>query len=169
MPSNRKKQTNKSKENNNDNNDNNEGRKADILHLEWVTKCLIYKQNVGRFWIIIARQWKNSLIGFRRWFSAKFPGANGLTSTFYSCFDWSSHLCCLCWSLYMWLKRTKNSPKLWLQVEFYTGLCFWFYITHLGVHMLWFNFILGLNFIFLCFNLIIIHYHTPKKTQHMHA
>ena len=31
----------KSKENNNDNNDNNKGRKADILHLEWVTKYLI--------------------------------------------------------------------------------------------------------------------------------
>ena len=80
MPSNRKeqnknKQANKSKENNNNNNNNkNEGRKAvgggkdakrksyfktsfaDILHLEWVTKCLIYKQNVGKFWIIIARQ-----------------------------------------------------------------------------------------------------------------
>ena len=138
MPSNRKKQTNKSEENNNDNNDNNKGRKAvDILHLEWVTKCLIYKQNVGKFWIHIARQWKSSLIGFRRWFLAKFPGANGWMSTFYSCFD-SSHLCCLCWSLYMWLKRTKNSPKHWLQVEFYTGLCFWFYITHLGVHMLCF-------------------------------
>ena len=137
MPSNRKEQTNKSKENNNDNNDNNEGRKADILHLEWITKCLIYKQNVGKFWILIARQWKSSLIGFRRWFLAKFPGANGWMSTFYSCFD-SSHLCCLCWSLYMWLKRTKNSPKHWLQVEFYTGLCFWFYITRLGVHMLCF-------------------------------
>ena len=137
MPSNRKKQTNKSKENNNDNNDNNEGRKADILHLEWVTKCLIYKQNVGKFWLITARQWKNSLIGFRRWFLAKFPRSNGLTSTFYSCCD-PSHLCCLCWSLYMWLKRTKNSPKHWLQVEFYTGLCFWFYITRLGVHMLCF-------------------------------
>ena len=173
MPSNRKeqnknKQANKSKENNNNNNNNkNEGRKAvgggkdakrksyfktsfaDILHLEWVTKCLIYKQNVGRFWIIIARQWKNSLIGFRRWFLAKFPGANGWMSTFYSCFD-SSHLCYLYWLLYMWLKRTKNSPKHWLQVEFYTGLCFWFYITSLGMHIVWFNFILGLKFIFLC-------------------
>ena len=30
--------------------------------------------------------------------------------------------------------------------------------------MLWFNFILGLNFIFLCFKLIIIiHYHTTKQ------
>ena len=144
MPSNREKQTNKSKENNNDNNDNKEGRKADILHLEWVTKCLIYKQNVVKFWIIIARQWKNSLIGFRRWFLAKFPGANGFTSTFHSCCD-SSHLCCLCWSLYMWLNRTKNSPKHWLQVEFYHGLCFWFYITSLGMHLLWFKFILGLN------------------------
>ena len=39
---------------------------ADILYLEWVTKCLIYKQNVGQFWLIIARQSKNSLMGFRR-------------------------------------------------------------------------------------------------------
>ena len=31
--------------------------------------------------------------------------------------------------------------------------------------MLWFNFILGLNFIFLCFKLIIIHYHTPKQRK----
>ena len=29
--------------------------------------------------------------------------------------------------------------------------------------MLWFNFILGLNFIFLCFKVIIMHYHTPKQ------
>ena len=32
-----------------------------------------------------------------------------------------------------------------------------------AVYMLWFNFILGLNFIFLCFKVIIIHYHTPKQ------
>jgi len=31
--------------------------------------------------------------------------------------------------------------------------------------MLWFNFILGLNFIFHCFKLIIIHYHTQKPQQ----
>ena len=31
--------------------------------------------------------------------------------------------------------------------------------------MLGFNFILGLNFIFLCFKLIIIHYHTQKQRQ----
>ena len=31
--------------------------------------------------------------------------------------------------------------------------------------MLWFNFMLGLNFIFLCFKLIIIHYHTPKQRE----
>ena len=31
--------------------------------------------------------------------------------------------------------------------------------------MLWFNFILGLNFIFLCFKLIIIHYHTQKQNK----
>ena len=31
--------------------------------------------------------------------------------------------------------------------------------------MLWFNFILGLNFIFLCFKLIIIYYHTQKQRK----
>ena len=31
--------------------------------------------------------------------------------------------------------------------------------------MLWFNFILGLNFIFLCFRLISIHNHTPKQRE----
>ena len=31
--------------------------------------------------------------------------------------------------------------------------------------MLWFNFILGLNFIFFCFELIIIHYHTQKQKK----
>ena len=31
--------------------------------------------------------------------------------------------------------------------------------------MLWFNFILVLNFIFLCFKLIIIHYHTQKQNK----
>ena len=33
------------------------------------------------------------------------------------------------------------------------------------VDMLWFNFILGLNFIFFCFKLIIIHYHTQKQRK----
>ena len=33
------------------------------------------------------------------------------------------------------------------------------------VYMLWFNFILGLNFISLCFKLIIIYYHTPKQRE----
>ena len=32
-------------------------------------------------------------------------------------------------------------------------------------YMLWFNFILGLNFNFLCLKLIIIHYHTPKQRK----
>ena len=31
--------------------------------------------------------------------------------------------------------------------------------------MLWFNFILGSNFIFLCFLLIIIHYHNQKQSK----
>ena len=31
--------------------------------------------------------------------------------------------------------------------------------------MLWLNFILGLNFVFFCFKLIIIHYHTPPKKK----
>ena len=30
------------------------------------------------------------------------------------------------------------------------------------MYMLWFNFILGSNFLCLCFKLIIIYYHTPK-------
>ena len=35
-----------------------------------------------------------------------------------------------------------------------------------GSAMLWFNFILGSNFIFLCFKLIIIHYNTQKTKEH---
>ena len=31
--------------------------------------------------------------------------------------------------------------------------------------MLWFDFILGLNFILFCFKLIIIHYHTQKQKK----
>ena len=31
--------------------------------------------------------------------------------------------------------------------------------------MLWFNFILGLNFISICFKLIIIHYQSPKQRE----
>ena len=33
------------------------------------------------------------------------------------------------------------------------------------MYMLWFNFIPGLNFISHCFNLIIIHNHTPKQRE----
>ena len=35
----------------------------------------------------------------------------------------------------------------------------------LWLYMLWFNFILGLNFISLCFKLIIIDNHTPKQRK----
>ena len=35
----------------------------------------------------------------------------------------------------------------------------------ISLYMLWFNFILGLNFISLCFKLIIIHYHTQKQRE----
>ena len=31
--------------------------------------------------------------------------------------------------------------------------------------LLWFNIFLGLNFIFLCLKLVIIHYHTPKQRK----
>ena len=34
-----------------------------------------------------------------------------------------------------------------------------------SIYMLWFKFILGLNFISLCFKLIIIHYHTSKQRE----
>ena len=33
------------------------------------------------------------------------------------------------------------------------------------LYVLWFNFILGLNFIFFCFKLIIIYYHTQKQKK----
>ena len=51
----------------------------------------------------------------------------------------------------------KISPAL-------TVRTWWF--VHLDIlYMLWFSFILGLHFIFLCFKLIIIHYHTPKQRK----
>ena len=34
-----------------------------------------------------------------------------------------------------------------------------------GTYMLWFNFILGLNFNFFCFKLTIIYYHYPKQKE----
>ena len=37
--------------------------------------------------------------------------------------------------------------------------------TIIPIDMLWLNFILGLNFIFFCFKLIIIHYHTQKQKK----
>ena len=39
------------------------------------------------------------------------------------------------------------------------------YISWVSLYMLWFNFILGSNFIFLCFKLIITHYHTQKQRK----
>ena len=38
------------------------------------------------------------------------------------------------------------------------------YVNYI-VYMLWFNFILGLNFIFFCFKLIIIHFHTQTENK----
>ena len=41
----------------------------------------------------------------------------------------------------------------------------YFFIYYILVYMLWFNFIPGLNFVFLCFKLIIIHYHTQTQRK----
>ena len=38
-------------------------------------------------------------------------------------------------------------------------------VKQICLYMLWFNFILGLSFIFFCFELIIIHYHTQKQKK----
>ena len=38
-------------------------------------------------------------------------------------------------------------------------------LIELDVYLLWFNFILGSNFIFPCFKLIIIHYNTQKQKK----
>ena len=40
----------------------------------------------------------------------------------------------------------------------------WFVAVDLLIYYFYFIFVLGLNFIFLCFKLIIIHYHTPKQS-----
>ena len=39
------------------------------------------------------------------------------------------------------------------------------FLSGSAMHMLWINFILGSNFIFLCFKLIIIHYNTQKTKE----
>ena len=44
-------------------------------------------------------------------------------------------------------------------------VCFTYNHISLSMYMLWFKIILGLNFISLCFKLIIIHYHTPKQRE----
>jgi len=46
---------------------------ADILYLEWVTKCLIYKQNVGQFWLIIAKTVKKQLDWLQKVIFGKIP------------------------------------------------------------------------------------------------
>ena len=81
---------------------------------------------------------------------------------------------------YRYVRRTQRS-HLWVIVKFYG----WYHASplflyckigqtviwstykpgNICVYMLWFNFIFGLNFIFLCFRLIIIHYHTPKQRE----
>ena len=40
-----------------------------------------------------------------------------------------------------------------------------FAYTHINLKMLRFNFILGLNFIFSCFKLLIVHYHSQKQKK----
>ena len=38
-------------------------------------------------------------------------------------------------------------------------------MAYKNIYILWFKFILGLNFIFFCVKIIIIHYHTQKQTK----
>ena len=52
-------------------------------------------------------------------------------------------------------KKSKLYSSKW---RFLTFFYFWYVMKHV-------NFILGLNFIFLCFKLIIIHYYTPNKEK----
>ena len=85
------------------------------------------------------------------------------------------HYLCVVWLVsitqqkkgwYSWLysmagtiKTNQNSFFLWQQRYSHHPPS-----PHLSILKLWFNFILGLNFIFFCFKLIIIHYHTQKPT-----
>ena len=87
------------------------------------------------------------------------------------------HYLCVVWLVsithqkkgwYSWLysmagtiKTNQNSFFLWQQrYSHHTPTP----SPHLSILKLWFNFILGLNFIFFCFKLIITHYHTQKPT-----
>ena len=45
-----------------------------------------------------------------------------------------------------------------------SGTTRWFVAVDVLIYYFYFSFVLGLNFIFLCFKLIIIHYHTPKQS-----
>ena len=56
------------------------------------------------------------------------------------------------------------SVKLTLIILFYNEMRIIFCVE-LTRYLLCFNFILGSNFISLCFKLIIIHYHTPKQRE----
>ena len=55
-------------------------------------------------------------------------------------------------------KQTKIKIRRTQKKDFISQLCYWAY-------MLWFIFFLRLFFIFLCFKLIIIDYHTPKQEE----
>ena len=83
------------------------------------------------------------------------------------------HYLCVVWLVtqqkkgwYSWLysmagtiKTNQNSFFLWQQRYSHHPPS-----PHLSILKLWFNFILGLNLIFFCFKLLIIHYHTQKPT-----
>ena len=50
------------------------------------------------------------------------------------------------------------------QIKIFFFVATTLFSPHLSILKLWSNFILSLNFLFFCFKLIIIHYHTQKPT-----
>ena len=80
----------------------------------------------------------------------------------------------LSWTIFF---RTFFSHSVWRLIIY---LFIYLFIFHFKISMffssllsyfcliqfyMWFNFIIGLNFIFLCFKLIIMHYHTEKQRK----
>ena len=85
----------------------------------------------------------------------------------------SRHILCFPKDELCWARHFNSFPRLPLSRYLYNWWLHPFAEFHLQegssnrflVYMLWFNFILGLNFLFFCFKLIMIHYHTLKQKK----
>ena len=124
----------------------------------WFKVCWPVKNEINHLTDCISRYLLNLLIIFSRCACREL--------LFLWKIDWQLNLTGHCQRVHSFsIVTSKKTTQVVKKISPALTVRTWWFV-HLDILcMLWFSFILGLHFIFLCFKLIIIHYHTPKQRK----